>query len=549
MKSKIFTYAILLILISNRLIASNCGTFTNLTHNLNGPLNEWSWDAIPGATSYTLEIMEAGYNMSNPETITVTNATSFAIAGGILGTSYDWRVISTCPNGNDTSAIQTFYLPCPEPTALNTTNIGQSSALLNWSNPYAVAPYERGVTIAYRELGGSLWSTIVPYTLNQSFAITNLLPGTTYEWCVNLDCNYGFSAPVISQFTTLSAPVCPVVTITQPTNIGTTSVALNWSFASGATGYTILYRDITSSTWSVITKPGAFPIYNLTGLQPNTTYEVKISTICGNTESTESNVMTFTTNCVSLNNSAEWIDYVKIGSIMRTSGAEPNGYSFTNSLANLQAGATYSIQLSAGFSGANQRENVAVFLDVNKNGIFEYSERIVGVGLITNGNIRNYSMPVPSNTVLGVTKLRVVMLRQNQPGVNTHPCVPVGSLGEMEDYTVNITAPSSRISAPETSVSKEEMTEIYTENRSPTNEVSAIFPNPSNGAFTLNSAIPIVRYEVTNQNGKTIKVQSLPNETTQLQISLEVVPDGIYFIKYTDVNGITTSQKALIIKS
>lgn len=523
--------------------AQTCPSAQNLSHTFVNGVNYFSWTGDPSVTDYSIEIMESGA-FAPWELLTTTTATSFTTPGGLLSATYDWRVVSNCTQGNTTSGISTFTLPCPAPTALVTTNITQTSATICWDNPYGLFPYEQGVGVAYRPLGSATWIQLTSFTLNQNWPITGLTPGTTYEWCVNLNCPYFDSNPVIAQFTTNSIP-CAVSQNLNVLNLSTTSALLNWAGVSGATSYAIQYRSI-GGNWTTINTSNANTQYNLTNLSLGTSYEYKVATNCSSGQSAYSNSFTFTTNCVTLNNSSEYLDLFKINTILRTSGQEANGYASLNTNTNLVKGTTYQTQLSAGFTASSFTESFAIYLDVNKNGSFELSERIHGVGMLSNGNTKTFNMTIPSTTVSGPNTLRVVLLRQGQQGVNMVPCPLPGAFGEVEDYAVTIVSPPSSAELSDVSAEATNGIEAAIRKASELDIEVNLYPNPSNGLFSLTCASGIASYQIYNTTGILVKesINDIPQQ--YINIDLQNQMQGLYYVKAILSNGDTRNEKLYI---
>ena len=125
-------------------------------------------------------------------------------------------------------------------------------------------------------------------------------------------------------------------------------------------------------------------------------------------------------------------------------------------------------------------------------------------------------------------------------------CVPVGALGETEDYWLNITAPASF--APENAIDEPETNEEITlrnEEDLPGSEI-VLSPNPTSGSFSISSNIGLVSYAVFNADGSIVVSQELDGAPTVVDVQLEVVPDGIYFVKVTDVDGVSSVHKLVV---
>ncbi len=543
MNTKILILPFLLLLCTMKANAQ-CGPTTNLTYQFSTGIHTFGWDAVPDATQYEFMIVESG-GFSAPESLGTMTTNSFSTPGGVLSATYDYWIITTCQNGDThTSAVFTFTIPCPEPTNLSTTNIAQTSATLNWSNPYASDPmYGQGVYLSYRPVGGT-WISLGSST-GASYNLSNLTPGTNYEWCVNLNCPYFDSAPIFGAFTTLNPP-CPTSVSQNILSITNTSAQLNWTSVSDAQSYTIQYKQSSGSIWTTITTTNSNTTYNLTGLLINTQYNWKIATNCSYGQGSFSPVNTFTTNCVSMNNSASFIQYAQVKTLIRPSGAEPNGYVNYFAPVDAQTGSTVTIKVKAGFVGGNSAHDFAIYLDHNRNGMFDVNEKMGNTYFISNTSTKTYTVTIPASASLGHARLRLVLLKQNQ-GISMNACVPVGSFGETEDYWLNIVAPPSNkpIVGSESEIMIVERDMPTTED----NEISEVVlsPNPTSGDFTIKSTIGILSYTVFRSTGDIIIYKKLEGSPTFVNVPLEVVPDGIYFVKVTNIYGVSTTQKLLVL--
>jgi hypothetical protein len=133
----------------------------------------------------------------------------------------------------------------------------------------------------------------------------------------------------------------------------------------------------------------------------------------------------------------EWISRVKFGSIDNPSVKSP--YSdFTTLRANINTGAAYNFSVTTEFSYATTTYGWKVWIDYNKNGLFEEPSELVysklGAPPIPNAAY-TLTAPViiPATALAGVTRMRVAM---KQGGLPT-PCETIPN-GEVEDYSVNI---------------------------------------------------------------------------------------------------------------
>jgi hypothetical protein len=276
----------------------------------------------------------------------------------------------------------------------------------------------------------------------------------------------------------------------------------------------------------------------------NTVYQFAVASKCGSTFTAYSPVGTFTTqNCATnANNTAQWIDLFKVGTINRVSGADPGGYINTGLSTNLVIGSTGNAgQISAGFAGAVANNNYNVYIDFNRNGSFnESNERVAGASLISNAGTFNFTFSIPSTATPGVTGMRVVM-RKNTDGV-PGPCLQ-GFVGEAEDYTVNLTTtafngfgenpiPITGITTPAESVV--------------INSGITVAPNPSTGKYNVsfNSGFSPVQYDIINTSGHSVKSAKVVS-AKNLQLDITTMPAGLYLLRLADRNGNTKMLKLI----
>ncbi|MFE3871404.1 M4 family metallopeptidase [Flavobacterium sp. ZS1P70] len=219
---------------------------------------------------------------------------------------------------------------------------------------------------------------------------------------------------------------------------GTTSTTTNLSWTASTdnvavTGYNVYQGATLKATVTGTT-------YAVSGLTAATayTFSVKAKDAAGNL-SAASNVVNVTTSgttvtyCVSKGSNAtsEYIDYVGLGGIANTSGANAGYGNFTALSGNVPYGSN-TILFSAGFSGSAYTEYWKIWIDYNKNGVFETAEQIVSGSSSSSANL-TATFTVPTTALAGATRMRVSMkYNAAQTACETF------SYGEVEDYSVNI---------------------------------------------------------------------------------------------------------------
>ncbi|WP_347219633.1 fibronectin type III domain-containing protein [Chryseobacterium sp.] len=242
-------------------------------------------------------------------------------------------------------------------------------------------------------------------------------------------------------------------------NITASSALVTWTPAIGAT-YQIRYRVNNTGTWKVenITTPltSNWPLYNLLD---NTQYEVQIATICNGSQGAFSPSILFTTlalsYCANVPPTGTPSGYIgkvtvtpKNGPLM-VSASGYDGYKDYSSdptrLVTLIRGTTGNqVSISKFWPGTSSSYGVGVWIDLNRNGIFEASERVVNatnnttnpVGTPTTGFEIKLPPDIATYTGTLLTRMRVVM----KNGVVTSACGPFGTSdkGEVEDYAVRL---------------------------------------------------------------------------------------------------------------
>lgn len=149
--------------------------------------------------------------------------------------------------------------------------------------------------------------------------------------------------------------------------------------------------------------------------------------------------------CSSQGNNAsyEWIASVSVGSFTQTSGAA--GYSdFTGQTVSVNAGQSYGINLSPGFSGQTYNEYWKIWIDYNGDGDFDDSgELAFDAGGLSSTTVTG-SINIPAGAS-GDTRMRVSM---KWNGAQT--ACETFSYGEVEDYTISISSGGADTQAPTT---------------------------------------------------------------------------------------------------
>jgi len=218
----------------------------------------------------------------------------------------------------------------------------------------------------------------------------------------------------------------------------------------------------------------------------------------------------------------EYIDYVKLGTIARTSGADGGYYNGTASSTTLAAGSSQTVSFSAGFTGSAYTEYWKVYIDYNQNGVFTDTGELVVSGSSSSAATLSGTFTVPSTAKTGSTRMRVIISDASA----TTSCGSY-SYGETEDYTVSISggaaiaaasAPAS-LAAASTALSGDAVLSLY--------------PNPAVTTLTLSlsSNAELTKVEVLDARGARV---AAAHYLGQGQLDVSGLAGGLYLLRASD---------------
>ncbi len=213
------------------------------------------------------------------------------------------------------------------------------------------------------------------------------------------------------------------------------------------------------------------------------------------------------------NTNYEYIDRVIFGNIDNTSGNNGGYGDFSNQVVTVGLGDIVPLALMPGFSGSPYNEAWRVWIDFNQDGDFDDSGERVFSG--NGAGILSSNIEIPADAALGLTGMRVSM-RWNRL---MNPCSDF-AYGEVEDYTVNITAESQNYTPLDL---RED--EFLVES-----PAIRIFPNPATEYININfqnirEGASIAIYST---SGQLIGTQIINAE--HLYIPLNHLPAGVYIL-------------------
>lgn len=418
----------------------------------------------------------------------------------------------------------TIVYHCTAPGSTSISGITTTSANVSWG---AIS----GVTNYYLSMKPSLvstWGADVTVS-GTSSTFTGLTPGTGYNWRVRAEgCTYYSPAQSFTTLTLCSTPS------TSASNITSTGFTLTWPAVPGASSYNVQTRLQGSGTWTTSTVATNSKV--VTGLLPFRTYEFQVRTNCSSGSSPYSGIQSVTTTYCPSNggNTNEWIDYIQLRSITRSSGKETGGYINTGLSTNLARNKKHTITFSAGFTSTAIREYWNVYIDYNNDGDFsDGNEHEVSVNKTGSGNY-SATFSVPNNALLSTARMRVIMSRTS----TSSPCGTFTN-GEVEEYTVNITASAGEEEGDEAARLPGNANDVNS-----VNDVSKpgikVTPNPFTdevkitlpGLTTKHTSIIL-----SNVLGEVLYKQRIGMGVSKHTINTSHLPAGMYFLLIENDNG------------
>ncbi|MCY0970296.1 reprolysin-like metallopeptidase [Chryseobacterium wangxinyae] len=361
--------------------------------------------------------------------------------------------------------------------------------------PYNVA----NVKIDYTLNNGTTWNVLLASTANdgtESFTFPASLNNQNIKLRISSIGNVFYA--VKSVYVTTSVACGTAISGINITNVSSTGAAIDWAPVSGASSYVIRYKKTTETVWQQITSNVNNVV--LASLLASSVYEVQVASVCG-TQSPFSSSTNFTTPAttyctISATNSPqfEYISNVTLSKngiplFTNTSGAS-NYTDYTTNAAlqsNLAVNNSYSLSIAV---TTPDYDAAVVFIDFNKNGVFENSERVL-----------NYPVAVPTAPITGTftvpataivdqpLRMRVILAYLGQASAggsinsNYAGCGTI-SYGEAEDYNVIV---SSALSTNELNIVKDGI---------------QIYPNPVSDILNVTKVSDKATYKIYSAAGQ-----------------------------------------------
>ena len=458
-----------------------------------------------------------------------TTATTFAVTGLTASTVYSFTVKSKDAAGNvspDSNAVSvTTLTPAPDTTAPNAPTLSASGTTQTTTNLSWSGATDNVAVTGYDVLrnGALIGST----TTATTFAVTGLTASTAYTFNVrakdaagNVSLNSN-TVTVTTLTPDTTAPTAPTLSASGTTQ---TTTNLSWTGATdnvAVTGYDVLRNGtLIGSTTTATT-------FAVTGLTASTayTFNVRAKDAAGNV-SLNSNTVSVTTLAVSTvtycasrgNNTAdEFINRVQLRTINNLSGNNGGYGNFTSLSTNLVRGTSNPITITPGWTSTVFSEAYRVWIDYNRDGDFlDAGEQVFNRNRTTATPISG-NFTVPTTALLGATRMRVSMKFNASP-----TSCEIFTDGEVEDYTVNITA-TARFDEENSAISFN------------------LYPNPVKGdVLNIANLDSPSTYRIFNMLGQELGSGKIENDA----INVASLNSGTFLLEVS--NGTSTSIKRFI---
>lgn len=384
-----------------------------------------------------------------------------------------------------------------------------TTANLTWdvantsSAPYNVA----NVKIDYSTDNGVNWTVLSASTPNNGIATIVALPaslnGQTIVVRISSIGNVFYAIKKVYVNAQVSCGAAPNGLLAS--NLTINGANISWAPVSGATSYSLQYKLSSASTWTTVTPTtNSYALSNLTDCSP---YQVQVAAVCSSTTGAYTAPLTFSTACVtyctaaSTNPNLNYITNVSLGTLNNTSGATTYSNYTTNTALQptLLVNSPYTLTVSFNLNGNAlvSYSGMAAWIDFNKNGVFEASERVLNMPVGTpttlplgNNNFSATFSP-PSGALLNnPLRMRIVLAYATsagagQPLSDSAACAAIGN-GEVEDYNVIVA------------------TSLGTSDINNTKEGIQIYPNPATDFLNVTKVSDKATYKIYNAAGQLV---------------------------------------------
>ncbi|WP_294304995.1 reprolysin-like metallopeptidase [uncultured Chryseobacterium sp.] len=487
--------------------------FPALSSVLSGVLNNSSntWESVsmvPRTTNFAVTVRDNNANALQQQT-------QYATQTIVVGDNGPFKVTTTAAEANGS--------PTPISWAVANTTAA----------PYNVA----NVKVEYTTNNGSTWNLLSASTPNdgsESFTFPSSLNGTTIKVRISSIGNVFYAIGSVALTTLSPCSSAAPSGLTVIPSLGGASIY--WTPYSGtSTTYIVRYKKTTATTWTQVTTSGS--AINVSGLTAGT-YEAQVAAVCSGTTGSYSASVNFTvttystvTYCDSSTvlTTGEYISNVSLSNVSNASGASV----YTNYTANpalqinlVKGAAPYTLTVVVG--SPDTYDGAAVWIDWNRNGTFEDSEKVLNAPVSATITTQYTSaVTVPSTAVENQPlRMRIVYIYAgtNNNGASIPSSLACGTnfyYGETEDYNVMVTSvlATNDVAGPKNDIQ--------------------IYPNPVSDILNITKVSDKATYKIYSAAGQLVKQGNISGG----QINVSELIKGGYVISIEDKGKDTFNSK------
>ncbi|RLJ32173.1 putative secreted protein (Por secretion system target) [Chryseobacterium sp. 7] len=481
--------------------------FPKLETVVNGALtNKQDWETvsyIPRVLNYAVTVRD-----QNPQRPMVSTSTTTVTVGNDGPFKFNGLTASSVLYNN---AANTIYWDMANTNAA----------------PYNVA----SVKIDYTTNNGTTWTDLVaaaPNTGSYSAQMPANLSGAI-KLRVSAVGNvfYAVSPAINVGAAPTSSTSAPTGIATIDTEVFKTTARVSWNSVPGAT-YSINYRKAGTVNWSNAVSPANSVVLN--NLEDETDYEVQVAAVVNSAAGAFSNNYTFKTKglktgadyCILNSGSPYYAGIVsaKVANLDYFNGVARSYIDLsedTSKIINLVQGNSYTLKPAVVNLLAAANENVSVWIDYNRNGVFESTERVSSIsGAAPKGlvNFGDHTFTVPATSYAGDKLLRMRIIGKFSTAALANTCGELASqAGGILDLPVKITA--GTLAVREAVDTK-------------TSEVS-IYPNPADTFVEVKNLKGKADYKIYSADGRLVQEGNIEG-----RINVASLVKGMYVVTIKD---------------
>jgi len=261
--------------------------------DLTGASATLSWNAVSGATQYTIEVQDEQVNPSTFHIETNVNGTTYAVTGLTTGVKYKFKVRTRCGGDKSDWSDWVFFTAgnggggsgtCTAPIVLS-ANVNGNSATLSWNKVSGATQYY--IEVEDEQIGPSMFHlelavqdsfyTAVGLQANvmYKFKVRTHCVGGQSDWSAWLFFNGNFGGGNGGGNGSCTRP-----NSLQASNVTAHTALLTWAAVPGVASYFLeIERKQAGGAWQ-ITQMVTTNSFLLTGLNADTKYKFKVRSNC-----------------------------------------------------------------------------------------------------------------------------------------------------------------------------------------------------------------------------------------------------------------------------